>query len=192
MSGYDYLKKIRKVTDEDIAYWHILSSDDCIQFPLLDFSRKYVFTIKKKLVENYWKWDYPKDAPTGFYVYGLDNALQSILDRGFVIAVEGAFDCLSMHREGLTNTIGMLSNNMTRWQGLKLRRWTNNLLLLTDGDAGGEEGRKKTTEVLKKFFDFQIYGLVLPKGDPDNWLNSSMRDVFLSKLDSIAQKIQEK
>ena len=195
--GLVYLLKTRRITEAEIADWHILTSDESIQFPVLDFTGKYIFTIKKLFAEGGMLWDYPSEAPTGFHVYGLDRALASILQRGYVIVVEGPFDVMAMHYIGFTNTVGAMSNNLTRWQGLLLRRWTDKIILLMDGDDGGRDGAVKTQEMLlnpELRLGPDVLTISLAAGDPDDIVRAvdikagERLQSFKQKLESRAQR----
>jgi DNA primase len=192
--GLVYLLDKRHITEEEISDWHILTSEDSIQIPVLDFTGKYIFTIKKLFSDGGMRWDYPSDAPTAFNVFGLDRALVPILQRGYAIVVEGPLDVIAMHYVGFTNTIGAMSNNLTRWQGLLLRRWTDKLLLLFDGDDGGREGSAKTQELLldpELRLQFNVLTIGLAAGDPDDIVRAT--DIKAGeRLQSFKMKLQNR
>jgi len=187
--GLEYLTKVRGLSAEEIDHWHILTSDEVVQFPVIDYAGRYAFTIKRCLDGSH-KWDNPAEAPVGFRVFGLDHAVRPIMDKGYAVVVEGPFDVLAMHVAGYTNTVGAVSNNLTRWQAHQLRRWTDRLILVFDGDDGGLEGQKKTVEILKKFTDFKYIAVRLSNGDPDSLVRrGDNKGMLLTAMANAARKI---
>jgi len=190
VDGLVYLKSTRKLTDEEIKHWHILTKEDEVQFPVIDYAGKYCFTVKR-LLSGKRSYDYPSDAPVGFRLFGLDHAVQPIVEEGCAIIVEGPFDVIAMHSIGFTNTVGALSNNLTRWQALQLRRWTNRLVFVLDGDDGGREGLKQTVKVLQANFDFTFTAVKLSTGDPDSYVRTgAIKPTLLKAVGNAIKKVR--
>jgi DNA primase len=83
-----------------------------------------------------------------FFFYGLDVALPSILQKKFVILVEGQIDVITCHKFGLTMAVGLMSHNLTPYHIAKLTRLTRNFVLMLDGD---DVGRKSSYKIQKQF-----------------------------------------
>ena len=92
--------------------------------------------------KRWWNESYNKS----FFFYGLDVALKHILERDFVIIVEGQTDVISCHRFGLKNTIGLMSKDLSKKHLVKLTRLTLNYVLMLDGDLVGRKAAIKTKE----------------------------------------------
>ena len=142
---------------------------------------------------KYWNETYAK----GDHLFGLNLAKQSIMQNGFAIVVEGQFDVIMMHSYGLTNTVGVLGGAFTPIHAQLLYHWTRQIVVLMDGDNGGELHAKKVTEILKLFEVRREFGMdmstmnhcvvKLPPGfDPDSFLRKNgayvMRQNILSQL----------
>lgn len=167
--GESYLREVRKLTEAEISAWHLTASDDEVQIPVLDFTGTYIFTARRHLGQGKKTYDYPSSAPVAFNLFGIEKALPTVLESGVAILVEGFFDCIMMHRVGFTSTMAIMSNCMTRWQAVALRRWTTRVVLALDGDEGGKTGLKRSSEALK-FVGFDVAAVSLSQGDPDWWL----------------------
>lgn len=96
---------------------------------------------------KYWNESYEK----GRHLYGLNVAKSSIIQLGFAILVEGQMDVSSMHSYGLTNTVGVLGGAFTPFQAMLLKRWTNNVVTLFDGDGAGKNHTTRCLDVLSHF-----------------------------------------
>lgn len=103
--------------------------------------------------KKYWNESYEK----GWNLFGLNLARLSIIKKGFVILVEGQFDVMAMHSYGFTNTVGVLGGAFTPMQAQLLKLWTDQIVLMFDGDTPGKNHALRCLEVLS------YYGFV-PKG----------------------------
>jgi DNA primase len=100
-----------------------------------------------KEYSKYWNESYPK----GEHLYGLNRAKLAILKAGFAILCEGQMDVIAMHSYGLTNTVGVLGGAFTTMQAVLLSRWTDQIVVMFDGDKAGEEHTDRCMEILKIF-----------------------------------------
>ena len=119
------------------------------------------------------KYKYTIGANKDLYVFGLDKAVNSIVDKNCVICVEGQFDCIACHAEGITNVVAFGWANCTRYQFFQLHRYTNNLVLLLDNDDAGTRARLKLKERYGAYAN--IVALTPPKDfkDIDDFLRDS-------------------
>lgn len=101
-------------------------------------------------------------------MYGLDVALPYIVERNYVIVVEGILDVLRCREAGYPNTVAPLSTSLSEFHVGFLKAFTENFLLVYDGDEGGQAA----TEVAKRNLDKYrlLYEVVkLPdEFDPDS------------------------
>lgn len=86
------------------------------------------------------KYKYSVNADKELYVYGLDLAKSSILEKGYVICVEGQFDCIACHRKGIHNVVALGWATLSRYQFYQLSKYTDNIVLLLDSDEAGIKG----------------------------------------------------
>lgn len=71
-------------------------------------------------------------------LYGFNLAKKSIKKEDCVHIVEGNFDCISMHRSGITNTVALMGKELSQEQILLLKRFTTKVNLIPDNDGSGE------------------------------------------------------
>ncbi|MFN3814207.1 MAG: DNA primase, partial [Aquificaceae bacterium] len=105
-------------------------------------------------------------------LFGLYEAKDYIMNKGHAIVVEGYFDVISMHDEGLKNTVAPLGTSLTKEHAQLLRRYTKEVLLLFDGD---DAGRRAVWQSLPHLISegIRVKVLYLPEGtDPDTMLKS--------------------
>lgn len=102
--------------------------------------------------------------------YGLWQAQKAIREAGFAYIVEGYFDVHAMHDNELLNTIAPCGTGIDLLQLKFLKRFTNHLVLATDGDEAGQKAMLKTIDLCLQL-DFKTQVLALPgKMDPDEYI----------------------
>ncbi len=105
-------------------------------------------------------------------VFGLYQARSALRSGKGAALVEGNFDVVSLHAAGFTQAVAPLGTAFTEEQGKLIRRFTQNVTLLFDGDAAGRKATMASRGPAKDA------GLVvnvarLPLGsDPDDFLRS--------------------
>ncbi|MBI2500103.1 MAG: DNA primase [Deltaproteobacteria bacterium] len=103
---------------------------------------------------------------------GLNLAKNAIREKDEVILVEGNFDLLRLHQEGLRNVVAPLGTALTEQQIKILCRYTSRFILFFDGDLAGEKARRRGLELLLPQAVFPR-AVLLPAGsDPDSFLLS--------------------
>lgn len=110
------------------------------------------------------------------FLYGLNDAAEEIQKQNKVFVVEGYFDVISCHQNGIKNVVGTLGTLFSKRQLIILSRYTNNIVLLFDNDQPGRTSAKK---VLDKFNSCDTMGIDIsyrftPDGfkDIDEYLRS--------------------
>ena len=103
-------------------------------------------------------------------LFGIDAAKQSIRERGYAIVVEGYFDVLRMHVNGIPNAVAPLGTALTDGHLRLLRRVTGNVLLLFDADDAGLKASQRSIEAAVAA-GFGVKVCPLPRGfDPDSFI----------------------
>jgi len=105
------------------------------------------------------KYNYNAGCRKDLYVYGLDKARDSIIANDCVIGVEGQFDCISLHANGITNAVAFGWANLSRYQMFQIHRYTNNIIIMLDNDDAGKKGKFRIRE---KFKDVANIKLISP------------------------------
>jgi DNA primase len=104
----------------------------------------------------------------GELLYGLDS--HAIKERGFAIVVEGYVDVIMWHQHGYRNTVAPLGTALSLQHIELLKKYTDTMIPIFDGDKAGQAAAMKTTKML---FDQRVkgYAAELPDGeDPDSYL----------------------
>lgn len=70
-------------------------------------------------------------------VFGLYQARQAVRLNDSIVVVEGNFDVLSLHARGIKHVVAPLGTAFTEEQARSMRRFTQNVTLLFDGDSAG-------------------------------------------------------
>lgn len=96
---------------------------------------------------KYWNESYEK----GWQLFGMNLAKYHIVKKGFAILVEGQFDVMAMHSFGFQNTVGVLGGAFTPMQAELIKRWTDQLILLFDGDPPGRKHSERCKEILSYY-----------------------------------------
>jgi len=121
---------------------------------------------------KYWHESYAKAE----HLFGLNLAIYSIVRDGFVIVCEGQFDVMAMYSQGIKNVVGICGSALCPIQVMLLKRWTDKIVLLMDGDEAGRKATERAKELLdiwnhkgQSLFESAI--TYLPEDlDPDDYL----------------------
>lgn len=103
----------------------------------------------------------------GQVLFGFHRAKGHLRDGALI--VEGYFDVLQLHQEGIHAAVAPMGTALTEGHLQQLGRFTKRLVLCFDGDAAGQRAMEKSLRLaLPLGFDVRL--LVLPAGeDPDTW-----------------------
>ena len=129
-------------------------------------------------------------------LYALDQARDGIARDGGIVVMEGYTDVIMAHQHGITNTVAVLGTALTERHVPLVKRFTDRVTLVLDGD---EAGQKRTNDILdallalfvKQEIDLQI--LVLPTGsDPCDVIATQGREAFSRLLSQSVDALQHK
>ena len=117
-------------------------------------------------------------------LYGLDIAKSHCRAAERVYIVEGYFDVMALHQNGLRNAVGTLGTALTRDHVRLLRGHigqSGRAILVFDSDAAGVKAAHRSIAIFaREFVDARI--LVLPPGhDPDTYMAEFGPEPFLAK-----------
>lgn len=102
-------------------------------------------------------------------LYGLFQAKKQIAKDQLVYMVEGYTDVLSMHQCGIENVVANSGTALNDAQIQLLKRFTNNIILIYDGDEAGIHAAIRGTDMLLAQ-NMNVKVLILPDGhDPDSY-----------------------
>ncbi len=106
-------------------------------------------------------------------LYGMFQAKQSISKHDKCFLVEGYTDVISMHQAGIENVVASSGTSLTEEQIRQIKRFTNNLTILYDGDSAGIKAAIRGIDmVLEQGLNVKV--LLLPENeDPDSFAHKN-------------------
>ena len=111
-------------------------------------------------------------------LYGLFLAKKAIAKEDCVFMVEGYTDVISMHQCGIENVVANSGTALSIYQIRLLHRFTNNIVLLYDGDQAGVHAALRGTDMLLEE-EMNVKVLFLPDGnDPDSFARNHTAEQF--------------
>ncbi len=147
-----------------------------IMFPITD-PRGNIIAFSGRALESSQMPKYVNTRETAVYrkgetVFGLNLAREAIKKEGSVIVMEGEFDVISAHREGIGNVVAVKGTALTIEQIDLLRRYAQKIVFCFDTDPAGTSAQRRSIQMIENS-GVVASVIVLPKGkDPDELLNS--------------------
>jgi len=143
-------------------------------FPVHNLSGKVVAFGARILTKEKDQPKYINSPETDIYhksqvLYGLYQAKNEIRKYDFCYLVEGYTDVISLHLSGIENVVASSGTALTEEQIRLMRRFTENVTVLFDGDAAGIKAALRGIDlVLKGGLNVRV--VLLPDGeDPDSY-----------------------
>lgn len=102
-------------------------------------------------------------------LYGIYFAKKEIINQDNCFLVEGYTDVISMHQAGIENVVASSGTSLTVGQIKLIRRFTNNITILYDGDPAGIKASFRGIDlILEEGMNVKV--LLFPDGeDPDSY-----------------------
>ena len=101
-------------------------------------------------------------------LYGLNIAKSTINKNDLCYIVEGYTDVISMHQNGIENVVSASGTALSEEQIKLIKRLTQNIVLLFDGDEAGIKATYKSINLILKQ-DMNVKVVVFPENeDPDS------------------------
>lgn len=117
-------------------------------------------------------------------LYGLYQGKKAIVKEDCVYMVEGYTDVIAMHQCGLENVVANSGTALSIYQIRLLHRFTQNVVLLYDGDEAGIHAAMRGTDMLLAE-GMNIKVLILPDGDdPDSFSRKHSAEELKEYIDS--------
>ncbi len=155
-----------------------------IMFPIFDISSRVLAFGGRALNDNSTA-KYINSPETEIYskrkhLYGLNFAKPYIREQDEIIVVEGYIDVLSLYQHGIKNVVSNLGTALTKEHISKIKRFTDNVLVVYDSDEAGKLASLRNLDLLIEE-DMKVKLICLPSGkDPDDYIREFKKDSFLN------------
>jgi DNA primase len=172
---------------------------DRVMFPIFNVSGKVVAFGGRMLKSaksdnpNVYNPKYINTAETDVYhksqvLYGISNAKAEIRKHDVCYLVEGYTDVISLYQAGIKNVVASSGTALTKEQVQLIKRFTQNMVILYDGDAAGIKAALRGLDiVLEQGLNVKL--VLLPDSeDPDSFVKKNGTD---ATLDFIQKKQQD-
>lgn len=111
-------------------------------------------------------------------LYGAFQAKKAIRQQDECILVEGYMDVISLHQAGIENVVASSGTSLTEGQLQLIKRNTNNLKILYDGDPAGVKAALRGLDLALEQ-DMNVKICLLPDGhDPDSYVQEAGGEAF--------------
>jgi len=136
-------------------------------------------------------------------LYGMYYAKNSIVKKNRCLLVEGYTDVISMHQAGIENVVASSGTSLTIDQIKLVKRFTNNITLLFDGDAAGlkaalrgvnlilEEGLNVKVVTFPDGEDPDSYAKKVSSEELENYINAEAKDFIEFKCSLLLEEAKE-
>ncbi len=102
-------------------------------------------------------------------LYGIYFSRAEMVKKDLCILVEGYTDVMSMHQSGIENVVASSGTSLTVEQIRQIQRFTNNILVIYDGDNAGIKASFRGINMILEQ-GLNVKTLLLPNGeDPDSF-----------------------
>lgn len=171
---------------------------DRVMFPIFNVSGKVVAfggrMLKSAKPDNAGAYNpkYINTAETDVYhkgqvLYGISHAKPDIRKHDVCYLVEGYTDVLSLYQAGIKNVVSSSGTALTKEQVQLIKRFTENMVILYDGDAAGIKAALRGLDiVLEQGLNVKL--VLLPDGeDPDSFVKKNGTDATLQFIEKNQQ-----
>lgn len=190
----DYLKS-RGITKETIIKFklgyapsnsiYVSRFHDRLIIPIHDPYGNPVGWTARTLIDSSPKYVNTKESPEfqkSRLLFGYHLAKKTIFKSKCAILVEGQFDALRLHQEGLINTVASSGTSFKATGANLLARYANKVYIAFDGDNAGENAKIKAQKLLQDL-GVKVVLVNFPEGeDPDTYVYKYGIEFFKSLL----------
>lgn len=187
--GYklEYLEKVGLVKSKEDRHFDFFRGR--VMFPIhsvtgrvLGFGGRTLFTDKK--IAKYFNSPESIIYNKSEILYGLHFAKGDIVKYDNCFLCEGYTDVISMHQAGICHSVSSSGTSLTKDQIKLVRRYTNNITILYDGDAAGIKASFRGIDlILEEGMNVKV--VLFPDGeDPDSYskkVSSSELELYIKE-----------
>ena len=121
-------------------------------------------------------------------LFGLNLAKKT--KQPYMILVEGNIDVVALHQYGFDNAVASLGTSLTEEQAALLGRYTEQIVLIYDGDTAGQRATQRAIPILEKAgISVKVLQLRDAK-DPDEYLKKFGADRFKNLLEESSNRVE--
>lgn len=121
-------------------------------------------------------------------LFALNYAKKS--KQGYIILVEGYMDAIALHQYGFDCAVASLGTALTEDGAALLSKYTEQVVLIFDGDAAGQDATRRAIPILEKA-GLQVKVLQIKDAkDPDEFLKAFGADKFKVLLEGSANRVE--
>ena len=121
-------------------------------------------------------------------LFGLNMAKKSKL--GYLILVEGYMDAIALHQYGFDCAVASLGTSLTEEHAVLLSKYTEQVVLIYDGDEAGQRAAQRAIPMLEKA-GLQVKVLRMKDAkDPDEYLKKFGPDKFKVLLEQSSNRVE--
>lgn len=160
-------------------------------FPIHSFSGRVLGFGARILKNNVKTAKYLNSPETEIYhksnvLYGLNQSKQAISKKNVCLLVEGYMDVISLHMSGIENVVASSGTSLTTEQIKLIKRLTENVTILFDGDNAGIKASFRSIDMLLTE-GMNIRVLLFPDGDdPDSFARKYPQEYVEKFIDNEA------
>ncbi len=121
-------------------------------------------------------------------LFGLNLAKKTKL--GYLILVEGYMDAIALHQYGFDCAVASLGTSLTEEHAVLLSRYTEQVVLIYDGDEAGQRATRRAIPMLEKAgITVKVLRMREAK-DPDEFLKKFGADKFKLLLEESSNRVE--
>ncbi|MBO7320352.1 MAG: DNA primase [Bacteroidales bacterium] len=161
---------------------------DRVMFPIHSLSGRVIAFGGRTLLTDKSVAKYVNSPETEIYhksdvLYGIYQAKSAIAKLGKCYLVEGYTDVISFHQAGIENVVASSGTSLTQGQIRLIKRFTNKITVLYDGDPAGIKASIRGIDMLLEE-GMEVKVALFPDGhDPDSFARSHSVDQITKFLD---------
>ncbi len=163
-----------------------------VLFPIHSFSGRVLGFGARILKNNIKTAKYLNSPETEIYhksqvLYGLNQSKQAISKNNLCLLVEGYMDVIALHQSGIENVVSSSGTALTVEQIKLIKRLTENVTILFDGDSAGIKASFRSIDMLLSE-SMNIRILLFPDGDdPDSFARKHPQEYVENFIKNEAQ-----
>lgn len=163
-----------------------------VMFPIHSFSGRVIGFGGRILKSNVKTAKYLNSPETDIYhksnvLYGITQSKQAISREDQCLLVEGYMDVVSLHQSGIENVVASSGTALTSEQIKLIKRLTENVTILFDGDEAGIKASFRSIDLLLAQ-SINVRILLFPEGeDPDSFARKNSAEFVKNFIREHAQ-----